>query len=307
MTHSAYLRGRYGKSVYRVAVDGGFSCPNRADRGSPGCAFCAVDAGRAPYLDAADPVAEQVGKAVGFLRRRYGAQSFLLYFQAFSGTNAPAAALKVMYDAALGLAPFLELIVATRPDCIDEARAELLSSYRDRGLDVWVELGLQTANDQTLSRMDRGHTAADFTAAYRLLKKKGVKVAVHLIFGLPGEGAPEIEASARFVAGLCPDGVKLHNLHIPRGTRLAAEYSKGEITAPGPAWHRERVIRALELLPASTVIMRVTTDTPADLLIAPRGFWDKRTFAHSLAGEMRRRGTWQGRLHDAHVPAGSLP
>jgi uncharacterized protein len=303
LTHSAYLLRTYGTRVYRLAVDGGFSCPNRGDRSSAGCTYCGETGARAPY-QAAGGLAEQVRRGAAFLGRRYGASSFILYFQAYSGTNAPAGELRRIYDEALSAAPFRELAVSTRPDCVDAEKAELLASYRGRGLDVWVELGLQSAHDRTLRLVNRGHTVADFEAAYRLLKRSGTKVAVHVVFGLPGEGEAETEETARYVASLEPDGVKIHNLHIPRGTSLAVEYLKGEVTAPGPQWHMEQVIRALELLPERTVVMRLTCDTPPGELLAPRGFWDKRGFTERLAAEMRARGARQGRLCE---PSGVRP
>jgi radical SAM protein (TIGR01212 family) len=306
-SHSDYLRARYGKAVYRVSVDAGFSCPNRgADRRRSGCLYCDAEGARAPYLgpeaglgdetERLQSVRRQIEGASRFLRRRYGAESFLLYFQAFTNTYAPVGELKRLYDAALELAPFRELIVSTRPDCIDAAKAQLLASYRERGLEVWVELGLQSACDATLERINRGHTVARFLEAYRLLRESGVKLAAHLIFGLPGEGLEEILRTVRFLAGLEPDGVKIHNLHIPAASPLAAEYLAGELAAPCAPRHLEYVVRALELLPPATVILRLTCDTPAGRLSAPLGFWPKARFYQALRERMSREGTRQGRL-----------
>ncbi len=313
LTYARYLRERHGCTVYRVAVDAGFGCPHRrGGRSGSGCTFCAEDGSRAPYQEACgrpflplpphgelpdgEPLAAQVQNAVSFLTRRYGAEAFILFFQAYSNTNAPVETLRRVYDAGLALAPFKGLNVATRPDCIDAEKADLLASYRERGLEVWVELGLQTANDETLRRIGRGHTAADFLTAYRLLADRGLKVAVHLIFGLPGEGAPEVAATARWVAALRPDGVKIHNLHVPLKTPLARELLQGEITVPGTRRHIEYVIAALELLPPQTVIMRLTCDTPRQRLAAPRAFPGKQAFIALLTREMRARGARQGRL-----------
>jgi radical SAM protein (TIGR01212 family) len=297
--YSRYLKETYGEKTYRVSVDGGFSCPNRG--GGSGCSFCSEDGARAPYLGSAGGVRDQVERAVGFLRKRYGADAFLLYFQASCGTNAPAAELARIYGSALSLAPFRGLIVGTRPDCVDEAKAELLGSYRRPDFDVWIELGLQTANEATLTRIHRGHTSGDFTRAFELCRRHGLKVAVHLIFGLPGETALDMARSVRFVSRLRPEGVKIHNLHIQASAPLAADFPKGELTAPGPRSHIEYVITALELLPPRTVIMRLTTDTPGEKLVSPRGFWDKQTFSSLLVSEMRRRGTRQGRLFENPV------
>jgi uncharacterized protein len=309
LTYSRYLRERHGCKVYRVAVDAGFGCPNRAGgRSGGGCSFCSPAGSRAPYLglsanDSPAGCAEiggglgrQVDSTISFLKRRYSADAFILYFQPYSNTNASAEELKRAYDAGLALAPFRGLNVATRPDCIDAEKARLLSSYREKGLEVWVELGLQTIHDDTLRRIGRGHTAGDFRRAYRLLKENGLNVAVHLIFGLPGEGFSHIVETAEEVARLGLDGVKIHNLHIPRGTRLETELLTGEVTVPSPERHLEYCVAAIERLPPRTVIMRLVCDTPRRELAAPRTFWRKEAFTSRLAAEMRARGSFQGRL-----------
>jgi hypothetical protein len=296
-SYALYLREKYDRPAYRVSVDGGFSCPNRSGRSGPGCSYCDEQGSRAPYLAHTAGIEEQVRAALGFLRSRYNAEVFLLYFQAFSSTNAKPRDLERIYDAALDLAEFRELIVSTRPDCVDEEKAALLGSYRARGLDVWLELGLQSARDRTLQRIGRGHSAADFSASYDILKRHGLKVAVHLIFGLPGESAEDIRETVRFTARLEPDGVKIHNLHIPARSPLAGEFLRGEITAPGPQRHMEYLISALEHLPAGCLIMRLTCDTPRERLHAPRWFGEKQSFRDRLVKEMRRRGARQGRLY----------
>jgi hypothetical protein len=315
LTYARYLRERHGCTVYRVAVDAGFGCPNRgAGRAGAGCTYCAAGGSRAPYLDpagrsgaradnalpgCADQGAElqrQILKATDFLRRRYGVEDFVLFFQAYSNTYAPVAELRRVYDAGLAVMPFRGLSIATRPDCVDGEKADLIASYRERGLDVWVELGLQSANEETLRRIGRGHTVADFARACGMLKDRGVHVAAHLIFGLPGEGRAEIEETIRTLATLGVDGVKIHNLHVPRGTALAADYLLGEITVPGAPRHLEYVIVAIEMLPPGTVVMRLTCDTPARELAAPRWFWTKDRFAREVAAQMRARGARQGRL-----------
>ncbi|HTO23697.1 MAG TPA: TIGR01212 family radical SAM protein [Spirochaetia bacterium] len=298
LSYSRYLHERHGCAVHRVAVDAGFSCPNRgADRSRPGCSYCDAHGSRAPYLDGCSGSLErQVQEGISFYRRRHGDGAFILYFQAYSNTNAPVDDLRRVYDHGLALADFRGLNVATRPDCVDGPKADLLASYRDRGLEVWVELGLQTARDQTLSRIRRGHTFADFERAFELLRSRGLKIAVHLIFGLPGEGAAEIQETVSALARLRPDGVKIHNLHVPVATPLAREFARGELTVAGPRRHLQYVISAIEQLPPRTVIMRLTCDTPAEKLAAPRGFWSKERFLSELHAEMRARGAFQGRL-----------
>ena len=312
-SYSNYLNQKYGESVYRVSVDAGFSCPNRGpDRSAPGCLYCDENGSRAPYLgspenepahretdgqtDWLQDLRTQIDRSREFLRSRYGVQLYILYFQAFSGTYASVDKLRRIYDFALGCDRFEELIVSTRPDCIDQPKAELLASYRRENFDVWVELGLQSANEQTLERINRGHTVSDFERAFRICQNLGLKLTVHLIFGLPGEGLREIRRTIDYVAALKPDGVKIHNLHIPKGCPLYAEYLSGELTVPSDRRHLEYTIQALELLPPETVIMRLTCDTPEQLLAAPRHFSPKARFLSTLHRELEARGTWQGRL-----------
>jgi radical SAM protein (TIGR01212 family) len=315
--YAEYLRAKYGAPAFRVAVDAGFGCPNRGpDRGRPGCLYCDERGALAPYQQAADAagragserlasIRRQIERGTAFLRRRYGAQIFLLYLQAFSNTHAPAAELEEVYDFALGCGEFRELIVSTRPDCVDPQRAELLARYRRRGLEVWVELGLQSGCDATLARVRRGHTVADFLRAFRLLREAGLKLAVHLIFGLPGEGLEQILDTVHLVAGLEPEGVKIHNLHVPRGSPLAAEYLAGELAVPCAARHLEYVLRALELLPPRTLILRLTCDTPGGRLAAPRGFVPKAAFYHQVRSALAARATSQGRLWEGPATGGA--
>ena len=299
--YSRYLRQRHGCDVYRVAVDAGFTCPNRgSDRARPGCSYCDADGSRAPYLArCAGSLERQVREGMAFYRRSRPDAAFILYFQPYSNTNAPVEVLRRVYDEGLALAEFRGLNVATRPDCLDGEKVDLLASYADRGLEVWVELGLQTLNDETLARIGRGHTAADFFRAFELLRCRRLKIAVHLIFGLPGEGMVEIERTMTGLARLRPDGVKIHNLHVPVKTPIAREYLKGEVVVPGPRRHLEYAIAAIELLPPETVIMRLTCDTPVERLAAPRGFWSKERFLSRLGAEMRARGARQGRRFEA--------
>jgi uncharacterized protein len=300
-SYSRYLKDRYGSAAYRVAVDAGFSCPNRLKgRDGEGCSYCEVAGARAVYLDTAAPdrLDVQVERGVRFLRKRYGAEVLLLYFQAYTNTRGDAAELKALYDSCLALAPFRELIVSTRPDEIDSERADLLASYRRDDFDVWVELGLQSVHDATLRRVNRGHDSAAFFRAYRLLEERGIKTAVHLIFGLPGEGRAEIMESVRRVAALRPAGIKMHNLHIPSSSPLYAEYLQGELSVPSPARHAAYLAEALSLLPPETVVMRMTCDTPADRRAAPLQVPMKSRFYQDVIRRMEEQGWIQGSRYE---------
>ncbi|MCK5154744.1 MAG: TIGR01212 family radical SAM protein, partial [Spirochaetales bacterium] len=319
-SYSSYLKEKYGTSAYRVAVDAGFSCPNRNSDKTGGCTYCdelgamavyqrgqeadLAHSGNSPSIDEIENlplkslypapdiesrknrIKEQVENSIKFLKRRYNPEYLLLYFQAFSNTFAPVSELKEIYDYSLSLANFKELIVSTRPDCLSKANISLLSSYEQKGVDVWVELGLQSSNNISLNRINRGHSRDDFLRAYKLLKENGIKTTVHLIFGLPGEGHSEIMSSISFLAKLKPEGVKIHNLHIPIGTEMFSEYLMGELTVPSGLRHLEYTIEAIERMPRSTVIHRLTCDTPSHRLGAPRTFFRKGSFYSLLTREM---------------------
>ncbi len=295
-SYSRYLKEKYGGPVYRIGVDAGFSCPNRGkDRSNPGCTYCDENGSRAPYIGDESDLKKQVEGAIVFLKKRYKAKQYILYFQAFSSTFAPTRTLKKIYDYGLSLAPFRELIISTRPDCINESKAELLAQYKKYGIDVWIELGLQSASNKTLELIERKHTVERFVTAYKILKNRGIKVVIHLIFGLPGENEKEIMNTIKFVAKLNPDGIKFHNLHIPKNTKIYEEFKKGEIITLSHKRYMEYVIKAIELLPPQTLIMRLTTDTLPDKLISPKYFLKKADFYNSLRKTMLNRKSWQGK------------
>ena len=296
--YSNYLIKKYGKKAFRVSVDIGLSCPNRGeDRSRPGCTYCDGNGARATYLDKSVEIREQVERGVRFLKKRYNAEIFLLYIQAFSGTYGETDELKEIYDYCLSLGDFREIIVSTRPDCIDEEKAALLASYREKGLEVWVELGLQSSHDRTLVRINRGHTVADFEKAFHMLRERGIKLITHLIFGLPDESFDDMMMSVKYLASLKPEGIKLHNLHVPLSTPLFDEYLKGELSVPCGMRHITYLVKAIELLPEDMVIMRVTCDTPDKRRAAPRRDLRKGEIYTILAKEMIRQGARQGRLY----------
>ena len=299
--YSDYLRSRYGARTYRVSVDAGFSCPVRDD-GRP-CRYCDPRGSRAGYLTESE-VGRQIAEGIGFLSRRYGAELFLLYFQAYSNTYAAVDRLRSIYDSALARAPFRGLIVGTRPDCIDRERAQLLASYRQRGLDVWVELGLQSANDATLRRIGRGHSVARFDEAVMLLSEHRVDVAAHLILGLPGEGPDDVIDTVRHVSTLPVGGVKFHNLVLVQGTPMYDEYLAGDVRPPDVAEYRELLITALENLRSDIVVMRLTCDPPRGVRHLPERLPPKAVFTDDLVAEMERRETWQGRCWRAYADEG---
>lgn len=306
-SYSSYLKEKYGVPAYRVGIDAGFSCPNRPDgRTGYGCTFCDEAGSRAVYIRndngsypeseqfrpcglpgfppgySAESVRSQIQRGMAFLKRRYHAEIFLLYFQAYSNTNASPEILKQIYDDALSAASFSELIISTRPDCLSEEKADLLAAYRRHDFDVWCELGLQTVHDKTLTAIRRGHSYADFLRAFGWLKERKIKTAVHLIFGLPGEGKPELDKTIDEINRLHPDAVKIHNLQIPVGTPMFDQLKRGEIKPYTMEEHLDNTVRALSRLNPDITVMRLTCDIMQSQRENNSGFWKKGTFLSEL-------------------------
>jgi uncharacterized protein len=317
--YSAYLKSRYGSALRRIAVDAGFSCPNRS-AGASGCAYCAGDGNRAAYQgDAAGrdrgrpdamraAVREQVLEGIARMSvssrmcvssRMRGAERFVLYFQAYTGTYAPPSLLEELYATGLSLGNFAELVVATRPDCVDGPVADLLASFKGRVAEVWVELGLQSSNDASLRRVGRGHGAGEFAAACALLRRRGVKTAAHVIFGLPGEGRAEMRESVRFAAAQGIDGIKFHDLQVPRTSALFSTALRGETVLISRQAYLNALAEAIELLPPWTVVMRLACELNSGDRALPLRPWDKASLKRDLARELERRGRAQG---SAYVP-----
>jgi len=305
--HADALRSRHGERVWRIGLDGGFSCPNRA-KGKLGCSYCAEDGSRAPYLPPGPlPLASQVEAGLSFLERRYGSRLFFLYFQAFTSTFAPASVLEERYDRAIeaaieslsrpgrgGAAALRGLVVSTRPDCVDAERAALLESYAARGLELWVELGLQSAHDATLRDIGRGHDYAAFEAAVEALRGRGIRIAAHVMLGLPGETESDMLSTVRAVSGLGLDGIKFHDLRILSGSRLASEFLAGEISVLHPSRLPALLADSIELLHPACEVIRICADAPRSATIAPRPPPSKDELYLALEMEFARRGTRQG-------------
>ena len=315
-----YLLNKYGTSLYRVGVDGGFSCPNRTKERQGGCTFCDGTGSIAVYQRTSESafrhdssfdegvseevllrfqsIENQIKKGLEFIHRRYKAKLAALYFQSWTNTYDTADNLKHIYDMALSCGDFSEFIVSTRPDCVEDDVADLLAGYITKDREVWVELGLQSASDETLRRINRGHTLSDYIKCMERLHKRGIKVCTHVILGLPGEEREDFIETAKVLNEVGSEGVKIHNLHIPGGTKMAEEYLEGESTS----WSTERYMNEVEyflrLLNPEMIIERLVCETPSHRLMAPRHFMDKSLFLRTLNDKMEKDNTRQGDLYE---------
>lgn len=280
---SDVLKEQYGEKIYRLALSSGCTCPNRDGTvGTGGCTFCS-EGGSGEFASAPAPVAEQIEKAKALVRGKTAGQHFIAYFQSFTNTYGDMDRLRRLYEETVALEDIAVLALGTRPDCLDDRMIAMLSELNKKK-PVWVELGLQTANDETASRINRCYPRSTFEDAYNRLKAAGLTVVVHLIFGLPGESEEDMLASVRYLSGLTPppDGVKLQLLQILRGTRLGEDFTREPWPVMSLSEYAELLVKALRLLPPDIVIHRLTGDGPKKLLLAPLWCADKKTVLNTI-------------------------
>ena len=287
-------RQRYGKKVCKIPLNAGMDCPNRDGTcGTGGCTYCSGQKSGDFGPDAALPVAAQFDQMRQVFAQKWPDCLYFAYFQAGTNTYAPVETLRAWFEPALALPGVVGLSIATRADCLPEDVLDYLEQL-SRRTDLWVELGLQTIHDETARRINRGHDTRTFLQGYQALVQRNIPVCVHLINGLPGESRDMMLESVRQVALLRPAGIKLHLLHLLRGTRMAEEYAK----SPFPLLEQEAYVQLicdqLEYLPPETILQRLTGDGDRRLLIGPLWSTHKREVLNAIDREMARRATVQG-------------
>lgn len=291
--YKEYLIERYGAPLFRVPIDFNFGCPNRELDGSGGCTFCNVRGAAAVQTIGKNSVEEQMAEAIRFARDRYGAKKYMAYIQAFSATFGESQ--QPMYLDLLDSFDFTAVSIGTRPDCLTAQAYDFLVEL-NKHIEVWVELGVQTIHDRTLERVNRGHDWASSEAAINKLHELGIKVAVHAILGLPGETAEDFRQTADTLAALPIDAIKIHNLHIERGTTLALEHALTPLPVLMEHDFAEHLLDFIRRMPPHIPIMRLTTDTLDAELIAPKWHMAKGQFKDYVIQQMTCREWKQGDL-----------
>lgn len=291
---SGELKRVFGCKVQRLSVDAGFTCPNRdGSIGVAGCIFCGGKGSGSYGILHGAGVAEQLEHAKEVMVRKYKAERFIAYFQSYSNTYAPVERLRALYDEALSVPDVVGLIVGTRPDCLPEETLDLLCSYATRSY-FWLELGLQSHLDRTLSAIGRGHDVASFMHALDGCKRRGIRVCAHVILGLPGESREEMLQGADFLNCCGVEGVKIHLLHVMRGTRLAEQYREGAFRVLERDEYVGLVCDYLERLDPKIVVQRLTGDGNRQDLVAPLWSLQKFEVLNCIDNELARRGSQQG-------------
>ena len=298
----AYHNRQANCKTQKAVLDAGLSCPNLDGTcGVGGCIFC--DGGSGYFTpDHRLSIREQLELETARIRRKHPQDGIIAYFQAHTNTYAPMETLRRLYDEALA-ADIAGISIATRPDCIGDDVLALLKEIAERK-PLTVELGLQSSSDETAARINRGYPYTTFAACFARLRAAGIRVCVHIIDGLPGENAEQMLATAQALARLRPEALKIHLLHVIRGTNLAQLYEQGDYVPLTMEDYIDIVIRQLELLPPETVIERITGDGDKEKLLAPLWSRDKIRVLGTIDREMAARNTWQGRLYsrdDLHL------
>ncbi|MGQ7869496.1 TIGR01212 family radical SAM protein [Sunxiuqinia sp. sy24] len=295
-----YFKNMFDGRVQKVAVDAGFTCPNRdGTKARSGCSYCNNKSFQPDYCGPEKSIAEQLQQGIGFYSRKYPAMRYLAYFQAYSNTYADLVVLKARYEEALAHPQIIGLVLGTRPDCVD---AEVLDYLAELAHDyyVMVEYGVESVQDETLERINRGHQFAQARWAIEQTASRGIHSCAHLILGFPGETRDDLLNQARVISQLPVENLKLHQLQIHKGTQMAVEFARqpedfGLFSAEE---YVEFIVDYLELLNPKIVVERFVSQTSQSMLIAPK--WGLKNFEFVAKVEKRldERQTWQGRLYE---------
>lgn len=299
-SYSEYFKKAFGQRVQKVAVDAGFTCPNRdGTKGIGGCTYCDNDSFNPSYCHPTKSITLQISEGIEFHSRRYRrAKDFLAYFQPYSNTYASIDRLKQLYSEALAVEGVIGLVIGTRPDCVNDEILDYVATISQTHY-VILEYGLESCYDTTLQRINRGHSWAESVSAIERSAQRGIKIGAHLIFGLPGESREEMLAEAAMVSALPLDNIKFHQLQIIKGTRMADEYliNPASFQLFKMDEYLDFMIQFIEQLNPSFVIERFAGEVPPRFLVsAPWSNLRNDEFNRLLEQKLEERDTWQGRL-----------
>jgi uncharacterized protein len=294
-----YFRNLFSERVQKVSVDGGFSCPNRdGTKGRGGCSYCNNKTFKPTYCNLDNSVSHQVQQGIQFFEKKYKSMRFLAYFQAYTSTWAPLEDLIPLYEEALRHPKIVGLVISTRPDAISD---ELLDYLAELGQKVYVmvEFGLESHLDQSLAKMNRGHTFAESVWALEQTARRGINNCAHLILGLPGETRSDWLEQARVISKLPVKNLKLHQLQIHKGTAMEKQFRKNpeQFHLFSAEEYIDLVVDYLELLNPEIIVERFISQAPPEMLIAPKWGLKNFEFVAKVEKRLKERGTWQGRLY----------
>jgi len=288
LTYKEYMQKQYGHALYSIPVDLDLGCPNRDKDGKGGCTFCPENGSRATQALDAKSVEEQIKKGIEFAKKRYKAERFMLYIQAYTGTFTSLKQQKDTYSKLLKLYPFDAISIGTRPDCLSDGTLAYLAEL-NKEISVHVDLGIQTLNDKTLININREHDGACSLEAIKKLQRYGLKVFTHIIIGFDGESRVDWEHTVKTLVSHKVDGIKIHNLHVIKNTSLHVEYQERAFKTYDEYEYAEELIHLLRLIPSHIPVLRIATDTPDKDLVAPKWQMSKGEFGEYIKDTMQYR------------------
>lgn len=292
-----YYRELFHEKIYKISLNAGLSCPNRDGLiDTRGCIFCSAGGSGDFAADPALDISAQICTGVGQVRPKYSGNKFIAYYQAYTNTYAPVERLRQLYMPAVTNPDIIGISIATRPDCLDDEVIALLSGINS-AKPVWVELGLQTIDENVARYIRRGYPLSVYESAVKRLTEAGISFITHVIVGLPGIDHDGHIACAEYLGRYHNQGVKLQLLHVLKGTDLAADYEAGRFDVMGLDEYVRTIVDMIEVLPEDIVIHRITGDGPKDILIAPKWSADKKRVLNSINKEFRERNTYQGKRY----------
>jgi radical SAM protein (TIGR01212 family) len=296
-TWNYHLRNTFGEKVFKIALDGGFDCPNRDGTvAHGGCTFCSAS-GSGDYAgNRADDLIKQFEEIKEKMHTKWKNGKYMAYFQAFTNTHAPVDVLREKYETVLNLEGVVGLSIATRPDCLPDDVVDYLAELNERTY-LWVELGLQTIHEQTANLINRAHDYSTYVKGVEKLRQRGIRVCSHIINGLPLESTDMMMETAKAVAALDVQGIKIHLLHLLKGTPMVKQYEKGMLEFLSFEDYIQLVCDQLEVLPPEMIIHRITGDGPIDLMIGPMWSVNKWEVLNAIDAELVRRNSWQGKYY----------
>lgn len=291
-----WIRKMFPFRVQKISVDAGFTCPNRDGRLSVhGCTYCDNRTFSPSYCNRNKPIREQIEEGKAFFSRKYPDMKYLAYFQSFTNTYGTVEELRQRYEEALSVEDVVGLVIGTRPDCVDEEKLDYLAGLNKNHF-VIVEYGIESANDDTLRRINRGHTFETCQKAIKQTKERGIITGGHIIIGLPGEDKNESLRQAPIISECGLDILKIHQMQIIKGTRLAREYMEKPFHMYSVEEYIQLISEYIQYLNKDLILERFVSQSPKDLLIAPK--WDIKNyvFTNRLIKEMISSGSYQGKL-----------
>jgi radical SAM protein (TIGR01212 family) len=290
----SFWRNRFGSKLYKLQIDAGFTCPNRDGTASTGgCIYCDGRGSRLRQSGPLPSISEQIRRGKEYYKTHRNAGKFIAYFQTFTNTYGPIEKLRQLYDEALAQDDVVGLSVGTRPDCVPDDIIDLFQEYAKHS-HVWLELGLQSIHNRTLKYINRGHSLETYFDAVRRAAGKNIHICTHIIVGLPGETREDMLETARIIATLPIQGIKIHLLLALRGTKMGDLYEQGKITLLERDDYVRIVCDILEILPPEMVIQRLTADGYRDIFLAPRWAINKMEVLNGIDRELEKRNTFQG-------------